>query len=144
MRTLKSMLIFLLMAASVAYGRTLPVQPLPHSRDLGDAADGISGIVVNQTITQNGYEFYRIFSLLWSENPDSGKYSLYVQERLSKRFGNRIEVYLGQKLMYSEVLPTKYDRLFALCLKAVDETQTNLISLAMQKSDDVDIVREDM
>lgn len=132
------------MAASVGYARPLPVQPVPHSRDLGEAADGISGIVVNQTITQNGYEFYKIFSLLWSENPDSRNYSLNIQERLSKRYGNQIDIYLGQKRVYSGALPTKYYSLFALCEKAVDETQTNIISLAMQMSDDVDIVREEM
>lgn len=111
---------------------------------MGGAADGMVGVVVNQTITPNGYEFYRIFSILWSENPDSGDYSLSIKEQLSKRYGNRVGVYLGQRLVYSAVLPLKYDGLKTLCEKAVEDTKTNLVSLSMQAQDDADIVREEM
>ena len=54
----------------------LPALVAPSGRDLGPAADGISGLVVNQTVTAGGYDFYRIFSILWSEKPDSDNYSL--------------------------------------------------------------------
>jgi hypothetical protein len=139
-------LVFFCLLAFVApvYGQPHSMQPVPGSRDMGVAADGMVGIVVNQTITANGYEFYRIFSILWSEDPDSRNYSLSIKERLSKRYGNRVDVYLGQKLVYSAVLPLKYDGLQTLCEKAVEDTQTNIASLSIQASDDTDIVREEM
>ena len=118
--------------------------PTSQSGDLGAAADGMVGIVVNQTITPNGYEFYRIFSLLWSEKPDSGAYSLSIKESLSKRYGNRVDIYLGQQRVYSAALPQKYDGLHTLCGQAVEETQTNLVALSLQKNNDADIAQEKM
>jgi curli production assembly/transport component CsgE len=125
-----------------AYGQPQSLQSFPASKDMGEAADGMMGVVVNQTLTPIGYEFYRIFSILWSEKPDSGDYSLNIKERLSKRYGNRVEVYLGQKLMYAAVLPFKYDGLHTLCEKAVEDTQTNIAGLIMQVQDNIDIVRD--
>ena len=135
---------FLLVAMVSAYGQPQSVQSVPRNRDMGVAADGIVGIVVNQTITTNGYEFYRIFSILWSEKLESKDYSLDIRERLSKRYGNHIDVYLGQKRVYSTFLPLKYDGLQALCEKAVEETQTNIVTLSMQAPDATDIVRDEM
>ncbi|MGA8148527.1 MAG: CsgE family curli-type amyloid fiber assembly protein [Gallionellaceae bacterium] len=132
------------MSMAPAFGEPQSAHSVPHSRDMGAAADGVVGIVVNQTITPNGYEFYRIFSILWSEDLDSRDYSLNIQERLSKRYGNSVEIYLGQKRVYSAVLPFKYDQLKALCEKAVEETKTNIVGLSMQASDDTDIIKDEM
>ena len=127
-----------------AYGQPQSAQAVSSSKDMGMAADGMAGVVVNETITPIGYEFYRIFSILWSENPDSTNYSLSIKERLSKRYGNRVDIYLGQKLVYSAVLPVKYDGLQTLCEKAVEDAQTNIVALSVQTSDDTDIVSEEM
>ena len=127
-----------------AYGQPQSAQVVSSSKDMGMAADGMAGVVVNETITPIGYEFYRIFSILWSENPDSTNYSLSIKERLSKRYGNRVDIYLGQKLVYSAVLSVKYDGLQTLCESAVEDTQTNLVGLSVQTSDVTDIVSEEM
>lgn len=143
-RLLKLIFICLLVSIASAYGQPQSLQPVPGSKDMGAAADGMAGVVVNQTVTPGGYEFYRIFSILWSENPNSRDYPLSIKERLSKRYGNRVDVYLGQKLVYSAVLPLKYDGLHELGEKAVEDTQTNIITLTLQAPDDTDIVREEM
>ena len=91
---LKLLHIFLLAVMMPAYGQPQSAQVVSSSKDMGMAADGMAGVVVNETITPNGYEFYRIFSILWSENPDSTNYSLSIKERLSKRYGNRVDIYL--------------------------------------------------
>jgi len=110
---------------------------------MGEAADGIVGIVVNKTITPNGYEFYKLFTILWSEKAESRDYSLYIDEVLSKRYGNKIGVYFGQKLVYAAALPLKYADLKALCDKAVEETQANIVAaMITQATDDIDIVRD--
>jgi len=139
----KLVFIFLLLVMGASYGQSQPGKSLPRSRDMGEAADGIVGIVVNQTITPNGNEFYKIFTILWSEKPESTEYSLHIDERLSKRYGNKVGVYFGQKLVYSSALPLKYADLKTLCEKAVEETQANIVaSMITQESDDVDIVRD--
>jgi len=137
---MKSLLAILLMVIANAFGQEVPV---PHG-DLGPAADGMVGVVVNQTITPNGYEFYRSFSILWSENPDSRNYSLSIKERLSKRYGNRVDVYLGQKLVYTAALPIRYEGIQSLCEKAVEDTQSNIVTLSMQSTNDADISGDEM
>lgn len=140
-RLLKSVFICLLLVMASAYGQT---KSAPRGMDLGAASDGMVGVVVNETVTPNGNEFYRMFTLLWSEKPDSRNYALHIQERLSKRYGNRIGIYLGQKQVYAAVLPLKYDGLHELCEKAVEETQANIVTLSLQIPDVIDIVREEM
>jgi hypothetical protein len=135
--------IFLLVVMTSVEAQQQPSKTVPRSRDMGAAADGITGIVVNGTITPNGYEFYRLFTTLWSEKLESREYSLHIDELLSKRYGNKIVVYFGQKPVYSAALPLKYPDLKAMCEKAVEETQSNILaSMLMLGVDDADIVRE--
>jgi len=133
LKTLIISLFFLLSISQVQAASTR------QSRDLGEAGDGLLGMVVNQTMSVNGYEFYRMFYLLWSEKAESLKYSLNVQERLSKRYGNQVTVYLGQKIVFNGVLPQKYDQLKELADKAATETQANLVLLLIMPETNVDI-----
>jgi hypothetical protein len=141
---IKLALALLLLVATTAYGQEQPAKHAPHrNEDLGEAADGIAGIVVNQTVTPNGNEFYKQFTILWSERPESREYSLSIDEGLSKRYGNQIWIYWGQKLMYSTPLPLKYADLKKLCEEAVEKIQAKIVaSLTEQGPDEIDIVRQ--
>ena len=141
---LKLALAFLLLGSISAYGQQQPVKSAPHrNEDMGEAADGIVGIVVNQTMTPNGNEFYKEFTILWSERPESREYSLHIDEGLSKRYGNQIWIYWGQKLLYSTPLPLKYEDLKKLCEDAVEKIQAKIIASIMEQGpDETDIVRQ--
>jgi hypothetical protein len=144
MRLPKIICMVLLLSMTSVYGQPQADQNAAHGRDLGAAEDGVLGVVVNQTVSNTGNEFYKIFSLLWSERPDYGNYPLNIKERLSKRYGNFVDIYLGQQRVYSAALPLKYDSLKTLCEKAVEETQTNIVTLSLQTPDSKDIVRIEM
>ncbi len=144
MRLPQIILMLLLLSMTSVFGQPQADQNVARGKDLGAAVDGVQGVVVNQTVSNTGYAFYMIFSLLWSEKPDANDYSLNIRERLSKRYGNRVDIYLGQQRVYSEVLPIKYDGLQKLCEKAVEETQTNIVSLSLQAPDSSDIVKNEM
>ena len=144
MRLPQIILILLLLSMTSVFGQPQADQNVARGKDLGAAVDGVQGVVVNQTVSNTGYAFYMIFSLLWSEKPDYGNYSLNIKERLSKRYGNHVDIYLGQQRVYSAALPIKYDGLQKLCEKAVEETQTNIVSLSLQAPDSSDIVKNEM
>jgi hypothetical protein len=127
--------------ASVSGKPSSAIASIGH--DLGPAADGIKGLVVNQTITASGYDFYRIFSILWSEKPDSNNYSLSVQERRSLRRNNQVGIFLGQKQIFSAMLPSKHDGLNELGEKAANEILANIIALMIESVSD-DIAREEL
>jgi len=130
MRSQKLKLLFPV-AVMLACGLALPAQAAP-SQERHATSDGIKGLIVNQTISANGYEFYLIFTELWRDKPDGENYSLNIVERPSKRYGNQVFVYFGQRRVYSGFLPFKYDGIRPVCEKAVEESYSNIITLGME------------
>ncbi|MCV2359158.1 curli production assembly/transport protein CsgE [Paucibacter sp. TC2R-5] len=96
------------------------------------------GIVVNQTFTSAGQEFYRRFTDFWREKPDFENYTLVIVERPSQRFGNRISISFNQKTVFTSNIPTKVDAIRSLSSEAVDKTHANIISLSLRMTGDGD------
>jgi len=97
--------------------------------------DGVKGLVINQTLTGGGYEFYRVFSELWMLKPDSDNYSLSVVERPQRYGNNFILIFLGQTRIYSGNVPRKYEQIRPLCEQAVDTALANIIAIALEGGD---------
>jgi hypothetical protein len=126
----------------------VPAVVASSGRDLGPAADGIRGLVVNQTITARGYDFYQIFSILWSEKPDSGNYSLSVQERhllsgQGLRKTSQVGIFLGQKQVFSALLPWKREGVEDLGERAANEILANITAAMIEFTSD-DIARAEL
>ena len=119
----------LLMLCSTCHAQTVA----PVQRPLADATSDNFGIVVNQTTTLNGHEFYRSFTDYWREKPDYERYSLVIVERPSKRFGNQVLVQMGQKMLFNGALPTKIDALRRYGGEAVEKAYANILSLALRQ-----------
>jgi len=119
--------------STAATAPTIPdADPAPRLR--GDEF----GIVVNQTFTPGGQEFYRRFTDFWREKSDFVSYTLVILERPSRRYGNIIFVSYGQRVMYSSGLPVKIDAIRAMSSDAVDKSYANIISLSLRFSGDSD------
>jgi len=95
------------------------------------SADGVTGLVVNQTVTAGGYDFYLLFTEIWRTRPDSENHVLSIVERPSKRYGNQVSIFLGQTRVYFGTLPRKYDQLRQLCEQAVETTLANIVALVL-------------
>ena len=100
---------------------------------MADTTSETFGIVVNQTITMSGYEFYRSFTDYWREKPDYERHTLVIVERPSKRFGNQVLVHLGQKLLFNGALPMKMDAVRRYGGEAVEKAYANILSLALRR-----------
>ena len=125
-----SILAVWLLAASTA--RAQPATALARQR-----SDEF-GIVVNQTFTQGGQEFYRRFSDFWREKSDFESYTLVIVERPSRRYGNQVAVSYGQKVVFAGSLPIKTDAIRALSGDAVEKAYANIISLSLRMTGDRD------
>lgn len=55
-------------------------------------ADPYSGVVVNDTVTFIGQEFYRVFVATWRDEPGVDRFSVSVHERPSARWGSLVYV----------------------------------------------------
>ena len=85
------------------------------------------GIVVNQTFTPGGMEFYRRFTDYWREQPNYDQYNLVIIERPSRRYGNSIFVVQNQEIVFSGSLPIKADAISALSLDATQKVYAKIV-----------------
>lgn len=123
-----------LLCLSIAMALTVnfPAAAQAGSGSLQDSrGDGVSGLVVNQTVSASGQQFYRDFTEFWRDKADSESYILYIVEYPSRRSGNRIAVMYGLKNMFSSILPVKLNRVRELSEQAVEVIYANIVTLAM-------------
>lgn len=63
---------------------------------------------MNRTVTVQGHEFYRYFSMWWHHNPDASNYSISIHERPSARWGSEIWVdYHHTRIFHMFLPPTR-------------------------------------
>jgi curli production assembly/transport component CsgE len=90
------------------------------------------GVVVNQTVTMIGSEFYQLFTTLWNEKPNIESYVLLIRERPSARQGSQIRIDISHKIIFQSVLPINRSRVRELAEQAVETTYENVIGSAIQ------------
>ncbi len=141
-RPMRCLLLFILAAACACLaGRG-------HAQARVGAASATSddiGLVVNQTYTAGGLEFFRRFSDFWREKSDADRYTLTVLERPSRRFGNQVMVSLGQRPVYVAALPLKFDAIRSASLEAVEQVHASAVAsnLRFNERADPDMGREE-
>lgn len=83
-------------------------------------AESYGGVVVNQTITVAGQEFFRYFVALWRERELSERFAIAVIERPSARWGGQIWVEFAQRRVFQAPLSSARSGLRGLSEQAVD------------------------
>jgi hypothetical protein len=96
------------------------------------------GLLVNSTISTNGQIFFLNFLDFWREKPGSGRYSIEVAERASKRWGNQVWISYGQKRLFFSALPFKTDRIRSLSEQAADAGFAALMSFSLPMGSNTD------
>jgi curli production assembly/transport component CsgE len=94
----------IVLAALSAAGVTPQVDaaPLPQGRK---AQEPLAGVVLDQTITVAGHEFYKSFCAFWHDKPMSDMFAIAVRERLSARRGNQVVVEYAGRVVFQGALP---------------------------------------
>ena len=70
------------------------------------AAEHYGGVVINQTVTVAGQDFYRHFALAWRESELSERFAVSVHEQASARWGSRVWVEYARRRVFQASLPT--------------------------------------
>ncbi len=83
-------------------------------------ADSYGGVVVNQTVTVAGQEFFQHFVALWRERELSERFAIAVVERPSARWGGQIWVEFAQRRVFQSPLSSARSGLRSLSERAVD------------------------
>ncbi len=91
------------------------------------------GVVVNQTVTVAGQDFFQYFVALWRDKPNNERYAVSVHERPSARWGNRVWIEYQQKTMFQAVLPTLRASVPEISARAVEIAYQNIMDADIQR-----------
>jgi curli production assembly/transport component CsgE len=99
----------------------------------GTLRESYGGIVLNQTITVGGQEFYRQFTALWRDKPLAERYAISIHERPSARWGSQVWVEFAQRRMFQSALPSARSAIGALSERAAETAYQNVVDTDVQR-----------
>lgn len=95
--------------------------------------DPIAGVVLNQTVTVIGQDFYQYFAAAWRDKDAVENFSIAVYERPSARLGTQIWVEFAQRKVFQATLPPSRAQVRAAGLAAADAVHEAVVSAEMQR-----------
>jgi curli production assembly/transport component CsgE len=95
--------------------------------------EAYGGVVVNQTITVVGHDFYQYFMAGWRDKDMNERFALSIQERPSARWGNLVWVEFAQKRVFQTYLPPSRSAVKAVSEQAVEIAYQNVIDADVQR-----------
>lgn len=91
------------------------------------------GVVVDQTTTGFGRQFYQHFVSLWQDNPLSERYMIAIRERATARFGSQITIEYAQRRIYQTFLPPSTNAIRTASENAVGVVYDNIVTTDVQR-----------
>ena len=120
--------------------------PLP-SEDLDGRTveEAYGGVVVGQTVTVAGQDFYQYFVALWRDKPSNEKYSITVRERPSARLGNLVWVEYERQTLFQTLLPVSRSQIKPVSEQAVEIAWQRMIELDIERRlfSDADLAKDE-
>jgi Curli assembly protein CsgE len=134
------LLFVLLMMCMTLWG--LPVCRAQATTDADDdkpllaaaEAPEYGGVVVDQTISGLGRQFYVKFSEGWHQLPETDLYALVVKERPSPRGGTEVQVLSNEQMLLRQFLPRSYVGVTSMGLASAERVLDALKQLAVQSA----------
>lgn len=103
-----------------------------------------SGVVVAQTITPIGREFYDGFVAAWREKDGDSRFSIAIAEHPSARWGSQIFVNYGNRRLFQAFLPANRVRVREVAGMAADIVFQRIIeSQVAQLFGDADLAKDE-
>lgn len=130
-------------AAAFAESSVSTTPSLSTHRTLSPAEVG--GLVVGQTVTQNGRAFYDSFATAWSEKDEAGRFTVSVVERPTARLGSQIFVSYGNRRMLQVALPPNRSLVPALGAEVASQVFQSILDYQLaQFFGDPDMGRDEL
>jgi curli production assembly/transport component CsgE len=126
------LLLALLVAASSAQAQ--PPEGTENAAAAARPADPYSGVVVNDTVTFIGQEFYSTFVATWREEPNVERFTVIVHERPSARWGSLIFIEYEHREMFRAFLsPGRRDFVRVAAAEASKQVFERVVDLEVQR-----------
>ena len=95
---------------STARRQTAVARPNQFEEGVRSSADlEVDGLVVDETITKIGRDFYDVFHRQWEAPPSAKNYTILIKERPTRGNGALIQVTLNDELLFEQQLMPRYD-----------------------------------
>lgn len=115
-------------------GALMPVaRPASPAADSTAAASGprasrnaIDGLVVDETVTRIGHDFYDVFYGAWKPPPGAANYTIRIQEQPAPGLGTRVLLLLNDEVLFQLQLQPRYDVIEELGKAAAAYTRQEL------------------
>ena len=139
--------------AAVVQNKEAPALPqdaatLARSRQVEQRvmAEVYGGLVIDQTLSPNGREFYRSFVAAWTDRPRVDRYALVVRERPTPRQDSHISIDQGLRRVFQGRLPTRRGDLSEYAARVAEATYQFVgdAELQAQLFRDPDLAREEL
>jgi curli production assembly/transport component CsgE len=96
-------------------------------------SDAYDGVVVNETVTLLGNDFYRAFVAAWRDKPLSERYAITIGERPSVRWGTQVWVEFNRRRVYQSFLPPARARVAGIAEQAAEVAYQNVVQSEAQR-----------
>jgi curli production assembly/transport component CsgE len=74
----------------------------------------IDELIVDQTLSKSGRDFYEIFYKAWEWPKTSNSFTIYIKERPARANSTQVQIYLDELLVFESFLQPRYDALLEL------------------------------
>ena len=102
----------------------------------------ITGLIIEQTMTRIGYDFYEYFFLLWEAPREVGvkDYNIFIDERASPMWGSWVSVGVNGATVWNKVLRPRSAEVEDAAKEAIVATQQYLINYEQYQFQSEDMV----
>ncbi|MBZ9577841.1 hypothetical protein KJA13_02275 [Patescibacteria group bacterium] len=83
----------------------------------------ITGLIIEQTMTKIGYEFYENFFIRWEAPKGIKGYNIFIDERASPLWGSWIQIKVDTTMVWSKVLKPRSEEIEEAAKQAVEVTK---------------------
>ncbi len=87
----------------------------------------IVGLILNQTRTRFGQDFYREFSMHWVSPQEAGNYNILIKELPDPRWGSFIWIYVDNAAIFKTVIGRRPEEIETAVQKGIQTVLAHLI-----------------
>ncbi|MTI30731.1 CsgE family curli-type amyloid fiber assembly protein [Xanthovirga aplysinae] len=74
----------------------------------------INGLIVDETRTKSGREFYRVFYKMWEPPPNAPDFMITIKELPGQGRGSRVQILVNRELVFLNYLQPRSDYILSL------------------------------
>ncbi len=88
----------------------------------------IDGLIIDDTTTKLGKDFYDIFYTNWQTPQNAKNFSVTISEKPLPRLGTQVTITINETQMFQSFLQPRYDVIEAIAFQAIGQSQEFLIN----------------